>query len=85
MAINRHGKISYIIIISLTISLFLTYWLGSIFGLSGIIWGLILGDLLIPFWYIPKVANNSSEGIINNKTFINVLPIITLVVLYFVN
>lgn len=53
MATNRHHTLSKILFISSLFSIVLVYSGGRYFGLTGVIAGMILGDLAIPFWAVP--------------------------------
>lgn len=53
MSINRHHEISLILLVSSVLTIVLAYAGGRHFGLSGVIGGLIMADLMLPFWAVP--------------------------------
>jgi O-antigen/teichoic acid export membrane protein len=57
MATNRHHTLSKILLASSLFSIILAYGCGRYFGLAGVISGMILGDLALPFWAVPWLLN----------------------------
>lgn len=55
MATNRHHTLSKILFFSSFFSITLAYVGGRYFGLTGVITGMIIGDLAIPFWAVPRL------------------------------
>lgn len=53
MSINKHHEISILLLASSVLTIVLAYVGGVHFGLSGVIGGLILADLALPFWAVP--------------------------------
>ena len=55
MATNHHHTLSKILLFSSLFSIALAYIGGRYFGLAGVISGMIIGDLAIPFWTVPRL------------------------------
>lgn len=53
MATNNHSHLSRYILASTFIALALASLLGYIFGLEGVLIGMIVGDLVLPAWIVP--------------------------------
>jgi O-antigen/teichoic acid export membrane protein len=53
LATNRHHTVSKMLFISSLLTLVLAYWGGQHLGLPGIVLGMIIGDLALPFWFVP--------------------------------
>jgi O-antigen/teichoic acid export membrane protein len=53
MATNNHHTLAKFLLVTSLLSLVLAYIGGLYFGLEGIITGIILADLLLPFWMVP--------------------------------
>lgn len=54
-ATNRHQAFSKILVISSLLSITLAYWGGQHWGLRGIVLGMIIADLMLPFWFVPSL------------------------------
>ena len=52
-ATNRHHTLAKILFISSIITITLAYLGGRHLGLPGILLGMIIGDLILPFWFVP--------------------------------
>lgn len=63
MATNNHRFLSKLLVVSAIISLVISFLLGSYFGLRGIAGGMILGDLLLPFWFVPFLLHKKINQI----------------------
>lgn len=61
MATNRHHTLSKILLFSSLFSIVLAYVGGQHFGLAGVISGMILGDLVLPFWAVPCLLNKYQD------------------------
>jgi O-antigen/teichoic acid export membrane protein len=57
LAINRHQQVAQMTVASSLVSLALAYGGGRFWGLPGVVLGMIAGDLLLPFWYMPYLLN----------------------------
>jgi hypothetical protein len=44
--------------VSSVLTIALAYWGGHYFGLSGIVVGMIVGDLILPFWFVPYLLRD---------------------------
>lgn len=53
LATNRHQTLAKVLFISSILTIFLAYLGGKHLGLPGILLGMIVGDLLVPFWFVP--------------------------------
>ena len=52
-ATNRHQTLAKILFISSILTITLAYLGGRHLGLPGIVLGMIIGDLILPFWFVP--------------------------------
>jgi len=52
-ATNRHHTLAKILFISSILTIGLAYLGGRHLGLPGIVLGMIIGDLILPFWFVP--------------------------------
>jgi O-antigen/teichoic acid export membrane protein len=52
-AINRHHTLAKVLFISSILTIGLAYLGGRHLGLPGIVLGMIIGDLVLPFWFVP--------------------------------
>jgi len=52
-AINRHHTLAKTLFISSILTIALAYLGGRHLGLPGIVLGMIIGDLVLPFWFVP--------------------------------
>jgi len=52
-ATNRHHTLAKILFISSILTIALAYLGGRHLGLPGIVLGMIIGDLVLPFWFVP--------------------------------
>jgi len=57
MATNRHRTLAKMLLVSSLLNLGLAYLGGRHLGLPGVILGMIAGDLLLPFWFVPYLLN----------------------------
>ena len=57
MATNRHRTLAKMLLVSSLLNLGLAYLGGWHLGLPGVILGMIAGDLLLPFWFVPYLLN----------------------------
>jgi O-antigen/teichoic acid export membrane protein len=53
LATNRHQTLAKVLVISSILTIGLAYWGGQHLGLPGIVLGMIIGDLALPFWFVP--------------------------------
>jgi O-antigen/teichoic acid export membrane protein len=53
LATNRHQTLAKMLFISSILTIVLAYLGGRHLGLLGILLGMILGDVLLPFWFVP--------------------------------
>ena len=53
LATNRHHTLSKMLFASSILTLALAYLGGQRLGLPGIVLGMIIGDLILPFWFVP--------------------------------
>jgi O-antigen/teichoic acid export membrane protein len=58
LATNRHHTVSKMLFIASLLSLALAYWGGQHWGLPGIVLGMIIGDLALPFWFVPYLLRD---------------------------
>jgi O-antigen/teichoic acid export membrane protein len=56
MAINVHHALSKMLLISSVLTITFAYLGGEYFGLRGVLIGMIAGDILLPFWYVPYLV-----------------------------
>jgi O-antigen/teichoic acid export membrane protein len=54
---NRHHSLSKILLAASALTIVLALVGGRYFGLQGVIIGMILGDLILPFWCVPYLLN----------------------------
>jgi O-antigen/teichoic acid export membrane protein len=52
-ATNRHHTLAKVLFISSILTIALAYLGGRHLGLPGIVLGMIIGDLVLPFWFVP--------------------------------
>ncbi len=52
-ATNRHHTLAKVLFISSILTIGLAYLGGRHLGLPGIVLGMIVGDLILPFWFVP--------------------------------
>jgi O-antigen/teichoic acid export membrane protein len=57
LATNRHQTLAKVLFISSILAIGLAYLGGRHWGLPGIILGMIAGDLLLPFWFVPYLLS----------------------------
>ena len=57
MATNRHRTLAKMLLVSSLLNLGLAYLGGRRLGLPGVVLGMIAGDLLLPFWFVPYLLN----------------------------
>jgi O-antigen/teichoic acid export membrane protein len=53
LATNRHQTLAKVLFISSILTIVLAYLGGRHLGLPGILLGMIVGDVLLPFWFVP--------------------------------
>jgi O-antigen/teichoic acid export membrane protein len=58
LATNRHHTVSKMLVVSSILTLVLAYWGGQHLGLPGIVLGMIIGDLALPFWFVPYLLRD---------------------------
>jgi O-antigen/teichoic acid export membrane protein len=58
LATNRHHTLSKILVISSILTIALAYWGGQHLGLPGIVLGMIVGDMALPFWFVPYLLRD---------------------------
>lgn len=56
MSINKHHEVSILLLVAAACTIFFVYVGAKFYGLSGVISGLILADLLLPFWVMPVIV-----------------------------
>jgi O-antigen/teichoic acid export membrane protein len=56
-ATNRHQTLSRMLVVSSLITIALAYWGGQRLGLPGIVLGMIIGDLVLPLWFVPYLLH----------------------------
>jgi len=54
---NRHHTLSKILLAASALTIVLALVGGRYFGLQGVIIGMIVGDLILPFWCVPYLLN----------------------------
>jgi O-antigen/teichoic acid export membrane protein len=57
-ATNRHHTLAKILFISSILTIGLAYLGGRHLGLPGIVLGMIVGDLILPFWFVPYLLRD---------------------------
>lgn len=60
-ATNRHQTLAKVLAISSVLTIALAYWGGQYWELPGIIVGMIIGDLVLPFWFVPYLLRSYHE------------------------
>jgi O-antigen/teichoic acid export membrane protein len=58
LATNRHYTLAKMLFISSLLTIALAYLGGQHLGLPGIVLGMIIGDLVLPFWFVPYLLRN---------------------------
>ncbi|GAK41111.1 hypothetical protein TCA2_3602 [Paenibacillus sp. TCA20] len=86
MAINKHKKLSFILLISSMVSLIFCYG-GSYFigSLEGAVLGLIIADLILPLWLVPKLVLNYKPLLNVKDVFINFALILAYIIVISLN
>jgi len=56
-ATNRHHTLAKVLFISSILTITLAYLGGQHLGLPGIVLGMIIGDLILPFWFVPYLLH----------------------------
>jgi O-antigen/teichoic acid export membrane protein len=56
-ATNRHHTLAKVLFISSILTITLAYLGGRHLGLPGIVLGMIIGDLVLPFWFVPYLLH----------------------------
>ena len=54
---NRHHTLAKVMVISSVLTIALAYLGGQHLGLPGIVLGMIMGDLILPFWFVPYLLS----------------------------
>ena len=54
---NRHHTLAKVLVISSILTIGLAYLGGQHLGLPGIVLGMIIGDLILPFWFVPYLLS----------------------------
>jgi O-antigen/teichoic acid export membrane protein len=57
-ATNRHHTLAKILFIASILTIGLAYLGGRYLGLPGIVLGMIIGDLVLPFWFVPYLLRD---------------------------
>jgi O-antigen/teichoic acid export membrane protein len=57
LATNRHQTLAKVLFISSILTIGLAYLGGQHLGLPGIVLGMIVGDLILPFWLVPYLLS----------------------------
>jgi O-antigen/teichoic acid export membrane protein len=57
LATNRHQTLAKVLFISSILTIGLAYLGGQHLGLPGIVLGMIIGDLILPFWLVPYLLS----------------------------
>jgi O-antigen/teichoic acid export membrane protein len=57
LATNRHHTLAKVLVISSVLTIALAYLGGQHLGLPGIVLGMIIGDLILPFWFVPYLLS----------------------------
>lgn len=81
MAVNRHKKLSIVILVSSVLNVIFAILGANILGLNGIVLGLITGDLVLACWLIPYLAIKY-KPIMNSTT---ILKQISLFIIFLLN
>lgn len=81
MATNRHDVLSKITLTASVCSIVLSYFLGIKYGLNGVIWGMIIADLLIPFWSVPVLLHKHHPMFSAHDFFRELLPVMIAIAL----
>ncbi len=68
LATNRHQTLAKMLFISSLLTVGLTYLGGRHLGLPGIVMGMIVGDLILPFWFVPYLLRGY-QGRFSGKFF----------------
>jgi O-antigen/teichoic acid export membrane protein len=58
LATNMHQTLAKVLFIASILAIFLAYLGGRLLGLPGIVLGMIVGDVLVPFWFVPYLLRN---------------------------
>ncbi|OGR25438.1 MAG: hypothetical protein A2139_07425 [Desulfobacca sp. RBG_16_60_12] len=67
-ATNRHHTLAKVLFISSILTITLAYLGGRHLGLPGIVLGMIIGDLVLPFWFVPYLLHGY-QGCFSFKFF----------------
>lgn len=67
-ATSRHHTFSKMLAISSLLTIALAYWGGQHWGLPGIVSAMIIGDLALPFWFVPYLLRGY-QGCFSFKFF----------------
>ena len=76
MATNRHHGFAKLTFTASFLSISLSYLLGLKYGLQGIILGMIVADLLLPFWGVPFLLKRHYRQFTAYFFFQELLPVI---------
>ena len=57
-ATNRHHTLAKVLFIASILTIGLAYLGGRHLGLPGIVLGMIIGDLVLPFWFVPYLLRD---------------------------
>jgi O-antigen/teichoic acid export membrane protein len=57
-ATNRHHTLAIVLFIASILTIGLAYLGGRHLGLPGIVLGMIIGDLILPFWFVPYLLRD---------------------------
>ena len=68
-ATNRHHTLAKVLFIASILTIGLAYWGGRHLGLPGIALGMIIGDLILPFWFVPYLLRDY-QGYFSWKFFV---------------
>jgi O-antigen/teichoic acid export membrane protein len=55
-SINRHHSLSRVLLVASALTIVLSLAGGWYFGLQGVVLGMIVGDLILPFWCVPYLV-----------------------------
>jgi O-antigen/teichoic acid export membrane protein len=58
LATNRHQTLAKVLFVSSILTIGLAYLGGQHLGLPGIVLGMIVGDLILPFWLVPLLLSS---------------------------
>lgn len=58
LATNRHQTLAKVLFTSSILTIFLSYLGGRHLGLPGIVLGMIVGDMILPFWFVPYLLRD---------------------------